>query len=110
MNTLFMVRSNAKSSQEDAYNDWYNNVHVAEVLSIEGINSAQRFALHKTQAQADQPHGYLALYEIDTDAVAATLVRLGEATRLNMSDALDPGSIQISPFACYSSRLSAGLP
>ena len=104
MNTLFMVRSNATPGQEDAYNQWYNNVHLAEVLSIEGFHSAQRFALHPTQVQADQPHAYLALYEIDTDAVEATLARLGEATWLNMSDAIDPESIQISLFAAVTEK------
>ena len=105
MNTLFMVRSNAKPGQEAAYNDWYNNVHLAEVLSIEGFNSAQRFALHETQVQADQPHSYLALYEIATDAVAATLARLSEATWLNMSQAIDPESVQISLFAETTEKL-----
>ena len=104
MNILFMVRSNARSGREDAYNHWYNNVHLAEVLSIEGFNSAQRFALHETQVQADQPHGYLALYEIDTDAVTETLARLGQATWLNMSDAIDPESIQISLFAATTEK------
>jgi hypothetical protein len=74
------------------------------VLSIEGFNSAQRFALHETQVQADQPHGYLALYEIDTDAVTETLARLGQATWLNMSDAIDPESIQISLFAATTEK------
>jgi hypothetical protein len=107
MNTLFMVRSNAKPGQEEAYNHWYNNVHLAEVLSIDGFKSAQRFALHDTQIQADQPHGYLALYEISTDEVAATMTRLGEATWLNMSDAIDPESIQISLFAETTAKMLA---
>ena len=102
-----MVRSNARSGQEDAYNHWYNNVHLAEVLSIEGFNSAQRFALHETQVQADQPHGYLALYEIDTDAVTETLARLGQATWLNMSDAIDPASVNISIFSAITDKLTS---
>ena len=108
MNTLFMVRSNAKPGQEAAYNDWYNNVHLAEVLSIEGFNSAQRFALHETQVQSDQPHGYLAIYEIHGDQVKQTLGRLADATWLNMSDAIDPDSIQISLFSAATAKLQSG--
>ena len=29
--------------KEEEYNDWYNNVHLAEVCQVEGFLSAQRF-------------------------------------------------------------------
>ena len=107
MDTLFMVRSNAKAGQEEAFNQWYTDVHLPEVLSIEGFQSAQRFALHQAQVQPEQPHGHLAVYAIDSTNVAATLARLGEATWLTMTDAIDPASVQISVFSALTQTLSA---
>jgi hypothetical protein len=74
------------------------------VLSIEGVQLSPAFCPARNTGSSDQPHGYLALYEIDTDAVAETLARLGQATWLNMSDAIDPESIQISLFAATTEK------
>ena len=61
MTTLFMVRSNPKTGQETAFNDWYSDVHLPEVLSIQGFLSAQRFTLNAAQIQSDQAQSYLAI-------------------------------------------------
>ena len=106
MNTLFIVRSNAAPGREADYNQWYNDVHLKEVLEIEGSQSAQRFELSSAQVQPVQSHGFLAIYEIDGADVAATLARLGEATWLTMSDAIEPESIEISVFAGITDKLS----
>ena len=61
MTTLFMVRSNPKPGQETAFNDWYTDVHLPEVLGIQGFLSAQRFTLNAAQIQSDQAQSYLRL-------------------------------------------------
>ena len=76
MTTLFMVRSNPKPGQETAFNDWYTDVHLPEVLSIQGFLSAQRFTLNEAQVQPDQSQSYLAIYEIDTDHVPVSYTHL----------------------------------
>ena len=96
MSTLFMVKSDAVDGREDEYNTWYNEVHLPEVLQIEGFQAAQRFALNEQQVQKSQTHGYLAIYEIDTHNVALTLQNLQHATWLNMSDAIDQRHVDIS--------------
>ncbi len=106
MTTLFMVRSNPKPGQETAFNDWYTDVHLTEVLSIQGFLSAQRFILNEAQVQPDQTQSYLAIYEIDTDHVPATLDQLRKATWLNMTDAIDPASINISIFSAITEKLA----
>ena len=105
MTTLFMVRSNPKPGQETAFNDWYTDVHLPEVLGIQGFLSAQRFTLNSAQVQSDQAQSYLAIYEIDTDNVPGTLEQLSKATQLNMSDAIDPTSIDISIFSAITDKL-----
>ena len=107
MTTLFMVRSNPKPGRETAFNDWYTDVHLPEVLSIQGFLSAQRFTLNEAQVQPDQSQNYLAIYEIDTDHVPATLDQLRKATWLNMSDAIDPASINISIFSAITEKLAS---
>ncbi len=106
MTTLFMVRSNPKPGQETAFNDWYTDVHLPEVLGIQGFLSAQRFTLNAAQIQSDQAQSYLAIYEIDTDNVPGTLEQLSKATQLNMSDAIDPTSIDISIFSAITDKLT----
>ena len=105
MTTLFMVRSNPKPGQETAFNDWYTDVHLPEVLGIQGFLSAQRFTLNAAQIQSDQAQSYLAIYEIDTDNVPGTLEQLSKASQLNMSDAIDPTSIDISIFSAITDKL-----
>jgi len=51
MKTLFVVKSNAQAGREDEYNSWYNNIHLPEILKIDGFLSAQRFALDAAQMQ-----------------------------------------------------------
>ena len=107
MTTLFMVRSNPKPGRETAFNDWYTDVHLPEVLSIQGFFSARRFTLNEAQVQPDQTQSYLAIYEIDTDNVHDTLDQLRKATWLNMSDAIDPASINISIFSAITEKLAS---
>ena len=100
-----MVRSNPKPGQETTFNNWYTDVHLPEVLCIQGFLSAQRFILNEAQVQPDQTQSYLAIYEIDTNHVPDTLDQLRKATWLNMSDAIDPASINISIFSAITEKL-----
>ena len=89
----FMVLSDPVEGQEDAYNDWYDNRHLAEVLGVDGFVSAQRFRLsHQKPPAGGAASGYLAIYEMETDDVDATLAallsRLGTAV-MPVSSAVD---------------------
>ncbi|HWA67963.1 MAG TPA: hypothetical protein VG899_16485 [Mycobacteriales bacterium] len=72
MTKSILVVKTAPDSPEGAaaYNDWYDNTHLGELLAIEGCTSARRFG----------PDGdtYLALYEFDCDADTAK-ARFGAA-------------------------------
>ena len=90
MKTYYLVYSYPVEGMEAAYNQWYSNVHLKEVLQIEGFNSAKRFELTPTQLVEEQEYKYLAMYEIDSDDVEGTKQRLIEAASwLEMSPALD---------------------
>ena len=83
-----LVFTNAVEGRDDEFNDWYDNVHLKEVLELPEFTAATRYRLSDGQLFPDQPHRYLAVYEFkgeSTDAVAA----LGAAAAgFNMSDAM----------------------
>src|ERR1700737_2067478 len=90
MGVTFVVFSNPVDGREDEYNDWYDNVHLADVLAVDGVVSAQRFKYGDITGPA--PYQYLAVYEWDVDDVAtarSALDKAREAGRLVVSNALD---------------------
>ena len=44
MRGILLVLSDATPGDDDAYNAWYDQVHLADVLSIPGLVAARRFA------------------------------------------------------------------
>ncbi len=89
--TTFMVFANGVEGREEEFNIWYETVHLAEVLTLPGFVSAQRFQLLSDPAGGTK---YLAVYEIAGDPQAA-LAALGEAVAsiLNMSESMDATSV-----------------
>jgi hypothetical protein len=58
--------------READYHKWYNDTHLAEILSVEGIVSARRFA------PTDGNGPFIAIYELDCDDLDAAVDRLAE--------------------------------
>jgi len=56
----------------EEYHTWYNDTHLAQITSVEGIVSARRFA------PADGNGPFIAIYELDSDDLDAVVGRLGE--------------------------------
>ena len=97
MKTYYTVYSNPTPGREAEFNDWYTNVHLAEVLQIDGFVSAQRFQLAEPQVVNDQPYRYMAMYEIDNDNIEQTVENLMVAAGgLQMSDAVDTDNLHIA--------------
>ena len=60
----FVVLTNAVEGKDDAFDEWYTNTHLGDVLAVPGFVSAQRFKLTDVQrAKPPHPFRYLALYE-----------------------------------------------
>ena len=97
MKTYYTVYSNPMPGREAEFNDWYTNVHLAEVLQIDGFVSAQRFQLAEPQVVNDQPYRYLAMYEIESDGIEQTIRNMmAAAGGLQMSDAMDTSNVHIA--------------
>jgi hypothetical protein len=95
-----VVMSGPVEGKEDEYNDWYQNTHLADLTAIPGIVSAQRFR-HAADLGAGTGHRYLAIYDIETDDLQATMAGIGESSQggaMFISDALDLGNIIATVF------------
>ena len=75
-------------SQEEEFNDWYTNTHLAEFIGTGLFHSAYRY-----QAATPETPKYLTVYETDADDLTATSARLEEARRgWRASGALHPAA------------------
>jgi hypothetical protein len=69
-----VVESNSSDpAREQEFNEWYDNVHLPDALSIPGIMRATRYE----NSNATEGQGkFLAMYEIETDNAVQVLVDL----------------------------------
>lgn len=83
-----LVETFCNPAREDEYNDWYDNVHVPDILATPGFVRARRF-VHKELR--DGRGKYMAMYEIESDDIDATMrlrrERRAEETRRGRSSA-----------------------
>mgnify|MGYP001179301195 CR=1 FL=1 len=94
-NKQFLVFSNPVAGKETEYNDWYDNVHVPDVLKVPGVCGAKRYEIAHLDPNTEPPHKYLAIYELDgepADVMAGLMSRVG-GPEMTMSDALDMSTI-----------------
>jgi len=66
---ILLSMSNAVAGRELEYSDWYDNVHLPQIVRVPGVISAQRYVYDNATLDADDPspRQYLAIYEIDGD-------------------------------------------
>jgi len=85
-----LVFTNAVDGRDDEFNQWYDEVHLVEVLALPEFVDATRHKLADAQMFPDQSHGYLAIYEYKGDAADAIAALGAGAERFNMSDSMAP--------------------
>jgi hypothetical protein len=91
---LNLVEQNCDPRREAEYHDWYNNMHIPDILATPGFVSARRYEIKEFR---DGRGKYLAVYQVDTADIDATMtlrlekraeeVKLGRAsaTRANLT-------------------------
>lgn len=90
-----VIMSNPVEGREDEYNDWYQNIHLGQLVALPGFKSARRYRRAGTLGEG-QTHPYMAIYEIETDDIDSVLDGLraaAESKQLTMSDTLDLANI-----------------
>jgi hypothetical protein len=86
--------TNPLEGRDDEFNDWYTNIHLADVLKLPGVTAAQRYRLADTQHRPGSfEWSYMAVYEIEVADISETLAALKAASgteRMPLSPALSP--------------------
>ncbi len=73
---LLTVESNCcDPSRENEFNDWYDNVHLPDILETPGFLRAVRY---ENTSPAEGQGKFIAMYEIETDDLASTLAKFDE--------------------------------
>ncbi len=73
---LLTVETNCcDSSRENEFNNWYDTVHVPDILETPGFVRAVRY---ENTNPAEGQGKFIALYEIETDDLASTLAKFDE--------------------------------
>ncbi len=108
----FLALTNPVPGKEDEYNEWYDKHHVPDVINIPGFISGQRFKLSDSQfgGEASKAFKYLALYEIETDDIAATIKELrarGGTADITPSDAIDMKNVATYMFTPIREKVMA---
>lgn len=62
---IFVVRANVAKDKEAAFNTWYNEEHVPQLLRYNGAMSARRYR----KILGDEKYEYMAVYEFASEAV-----------------------------------------
>lgn len=94
---LLVVPSSAKEGRDADYNDWYDNIHLADLLKIPGVVSGRRFDAVATSPNPP-PADTVAIYELELDDPMTVFQEI--ATRagngdMKMTDALDTASAKM---------------
>jgi hypothetical protein len=88
--SYLLALSNPAPGMEEAFNDWYTNVHLKECVQLDGTLNAQRFKITKAQMHENQPYEYLAMYEVAYGKEAEAIENLKAALpTMNMKPVID---------------------
>jgi hypothetical protein len=112
--TLYLVFSNPVKGKEREFNEWYDNVHMSDVLATPGMLTAQRFDLcdaeiTRAEGVPAPTHRYLTVYEMegDVDAIMAKIREAVASGATVVSDSLDLGTVAMSFWSPRGPKVSA---
>lgn len=79
---VMFVMTNCVPGTDAEFNDWYDRIHLPDVLKVPGIVAAQRYKLTAEQRRTTRPDfGYLAAYEIETSDLQKTFAAMNEGLK-----------------------------
>ena len=108
---LVVLTNPVSTEQEEAFNNWYDQVHVPDVLKVPGFVAARRYRVSDVQLEGSGgDHRYLALYEIEGDDLAAARDALTTAASdgsMELHQALDMAKVSSMLFEAIGPRQTA---
>ncbi|MEE9595484.1 MAG: DUF4286 family protein [Acidiferrobacterales bacterium] len=73
---IYAVHTNClELSREKEFNEWYDNVHLPDILETPGVTRATRYEIGEP---AEGQGKFLALYEVETGDIDQTMAALRE--------------------------------
>ena len=98
-----VVFSNPAKGKEAEFNEWYDSVHIPQLLEVPGMLSAKRFKLHdcdlyRVPGGRVPEHSYMCVYQMEGDVntiMSEIRARVADG-RVTMSDCLDLPSSRMS--------------
>ena len=105
---ILLVQSNATDGKEAEFNKWYDEIHLGEVLEVQGFKAAQRFKVEGEPATGAPAHDYLAIYEIEAEQGQDALDALNKAIGggMNLSAAIDLANVSAVLYSPLGERMS----
>ena len=105
----YVVFTDCKPGKEEAFNDWYTNRHIHDLVAIPGGTAAQRFE-RSDLAGKPLTARYLAIYEMEAEdpkTIMAEIRTRAGTSRMPISPDLDPGKSTAQLFKVLSDRVTA---
>lgn len=97
-----------KPGREQDYHDWYNDVHLPELVNGLGLQGAQRFEL-VTKMQGADTNQYMAIYDVETDDPEGFMAKMGafaQSGQMTPGDATDSAAGYTAFFRAIGDRLT----
>src|ERR1700704_3984901 len=89
------------ADREAEYHKWYNDTHLAEICSVDGIVSARRFA------PSDGTGPFIAIYELDCDDLDGAVQKLGELGASGKMSSLELLNMETPPIPKVYQRIGS---
>lgn len=110
-NFIQIVFSNPTPGKEHEFNEWYDNVHLPELLAIPGFVSAQRYDLldaqiYRVPGGFPPDHRYMCIYEMtgNVDAIMTRVQQSVAAGDVHMADCLDLPTSRLSFWTSHGTK------
>jgi hypothetical protein len=88
---IYLETMPVTADREAEYHKWYNDTHLAEICSVDGIVSARRFA------PSDGTGPFIAIYELDCDDLDGVVQKLGELGASGKMSSLELLNLETPP-------------
>lgn len=85
---VLIVLADAVAGRESEFNDWYDRVHLPEILELSSFVGARRYRLNP-RPEVTLSHGFLTIYEVTDTLQAARELATAVDETISKSDALD---------------------
>lgn len=73
----YMVLAGAREGRSDAYEAWYENQHIPDVLRIPGIVGARRYRPSETQRGGQAlDHDFMTVFQVEADDIRDVFAEL----------------------------------